>query len=218
MNATQLIDSLSRSLAAAMQYDPNNADLARHLARAIMEVSEIEIQSDDPTEDDYSEGSLPRDRRVAVSQEHRIMVDGLRVATLERYGWGYYGDHNHPDTPSGEWTTVAGDDDQEPSPAWLAVAEAAGIGGDWESYPCAEEEEITEPDEDPDGEFCLWWVTSGEDGGPRTDTRYATLEDARAACQLAEHGLRTTHRGTLLCGYGIGMLTEDGWRKLDDDE
>lgn len=210
-------EALTTALREAIEYDDDNADLARHITRALLECgADVDIESDDPEEEEMGD-DMPRGRRVVTTQEHRMVVDGETVATLIREGWSYYGSIDHPNTPSGEWTTEAAEDDSQPSDAWLAVAEAAKLSGDWDTYPSADEEEYEEPETDDEGDYCLWWITSGSESGPLTDERYASFDDARRACLIAEHELHCQHRGPLLCGYGIAVMGEDGeWRLMTD--
>jgi len=72
------------------------------------------------------------------------------------------------------------------------------------------------PPTDPDGEYCLWWRTIDRNAGPIDDDRYATLEHALAARDIASRELHRKHGGRLACGYGIGMLADGYWRELDE--
>lgn len=212
------LDALTIALRLAMHDDDDNADLARHIASAILEAGgTITIDSDDPEDEDYSEDTLPLSRRVATTQIHRLLVDKEEVATLEREGWSHFGDPDHPDTPAGEWTTDSGQNDQQPSNAWRAVADLADGDDDWDYHPGAEEPKDIDPAPDAEGAYCLWWSTVGDDSGPLPHTRYATLDDAHGACQLANQSLHVTHRGQLLCGYGIAVLEDGEWIEYDGD-
>lgn len=202
----------------AIQQD--REDVAKYCTLLAIELgAEIAVESEDPDEEDMTEGDGPRDRQVLTSQSHHITYDGERIATLTRESWSTYGSIDHPDTPYGEWTTDASEGDEEPSDAWRAVVAAAGIDDDeWDNIPECDEEEIVPPATDPEGEYCLWWSTVPTSESGPTGDRYATLADARDARQLADHSLRTTHRGDLLCGYGIGQLVDGEWVEVREEE
>lgn len=217
MSQELIIDDLTYGLRGALACD--DAAAATRLARAIIEAGgSVTMESDEPDEDDCCEGDLPLDRCVGTTQLHRILVDGEEVATLERYGWSHYGDPDHPSTPCGEWTTESGESDTEPSGAWRAVCNIADLGDDWDYVPGADEHELAEPETDPDGEYCLWWSTVGDDDGPRPAKRYATYADAAAACQLAQLELRVRNRGKLLCGFAVGVLVDGEWQMAHEDD
>lgn len=174
---------------------------------------ELGVVSEEPEYDDFSESSLPLDKKFATTQEHRLLLAGGEVARLVREGWSYFGDIDHPNTPNGEWTTDSGPEDRVPD-AWRKVCDRIGLSGDWEYAPCAPEPEVKEPESDPEGEYCLWWSTVGDDSGPMDGVRYSTYENAEAACQLASHELHRRHRGQLLCGHGIARLVDGVWVQI----
>lgn len=67
---------------------------------------------------------------------------------------------------------------------------------------------------DPDGEWCVYWETALDDSGPRE--RYETEEQAEAAAQLAQAGLRANNPGgNLLCGYSVRHLVDGEWRAVE---
>jgi len=76
------------------------------------------------------------------------------------------------------------------------------------------EEIAGEPD--PDGEYCVYWDTTGDDEGP--GKRYASPEAATAAAELANQGLHKHNPGgNLLCGYEPRRLVNGKWIGLDEE-
>jgi hypothetical protein len=76
------------------------------------------------------------------------------------------------------------------------------------------EETAGEPD--PEGEYCVYWDTSGDDEGP--GKRYASPEAATAAAELANQGLHKHNPGgNLLCGYEPRRLVNGKWIGLDEE-
>lgn len=63
---------------------------------------------------------------------------------------------------------------------------------------------------DPDGAWCVWWETVGDDSHP--EERYATRDAAEAAAELAQQRLEQSHPGGgLLCGYTVRRLADGRW-------
>lgn len=216
---TELIESLADALREALEHAPNNTNLARHITRAILEVAEITLECGEVYDENFSDGDLPRDTRLASTQSHKLCVDDGEVFELVREGWSYFGDPEHPNTPHGEWTTESGENDTQPSAAWIAVLDEASIADDDWKYPPGATEPNETAEEASEGDYCLWWSTSGDDEGPLTGRRFPTLRDAQIARQEAELELHRRHKGTLLCGYGIAVLNEDGdWVQCEDED
>jgi hypothetical protein len=73
-------------------------------------------------------------------------------------------------------------------------------------------------DEDPEGEYCVYWETVLEDAGPLK--RYSTLEDATAVCdQFAREFCQSNPSGggtTYLCGHGVRQLIDGEWCLIED--
>ena len=67
----------------------------------------------------------------------------------------------------------------------------------------------TAGDPSPDGEYCVWWETAGDDS--HVVDRYDSEEAADAAADLANEGLRSCHQGRLLCRYTTRTLVDGGW-------
>jgi hypothetical protein len=68
---------------------------------------------------------------------------------------------------------------------------------------------------DPDGEWCVWWETAGDD--EHAVERYATRDAAEAAAQRSQAGLKSRFPGDLLCGYTVRQLVDDHWIEVDDE-
>jgi len=211
-----MTDDLIARLVAALE--SNDDDAARQIARELIaRGAKISVRSTPVMDSDHTQSDLPRDRCIATTQAHWLLVDDTQVAELVREGWSSYGDIDHPATPDGEWFTEPDECDCEPSEAWLAVIDEAGLSGQYDfSVPAAAEVEITDPPTDPGGEYCLWWTTAGADSGPMEEQRFATLEHALAARQLASHRLHRKHRGSLACEYGVAILDDGQWRELEE--
>jgi len=211
-------DDIAEAMAMAIVADEEED--AGHLARlAILLGCEITVDSDDIDEEEYGDPSEYRGSAIEATQTHRLCVDGHEAAKITREGISYHGAIDHPNTPGGEWTTDSSEADEAPNAAWEAVCQAAGLSGDWECPPCADEPPEVAPQTDPDGPYCLWWQTVGDDGGPLSrGDRYPTIEDAMIARDAAEHELHLRNRGRLLCGYAIGELVEGEWQLLYGDD
>jgi hypothetical protein len=88
-----------------------------------------------------------------------------------------------------------------------------GDGMDAEKFLRTQQEEAAgEPD--PEGEWCVYWVTALEDSGPRE--RYETREQAEAACNIANDDLHRHNPGDLLCGFSVRCLVDGEW--VDPEE
>lgn len=69
---------------------------------------------------------------------------------------------------------------------------------------------------DPDGKYCVYWDTTGDDEGP--GKRYASPEAATAAAELANQGLHKHNPGgNLLCCYEPRRLVNGKWIGLDEE-
>lgn len=71
-----------------------------------------------------------------------------------------------------------------------------------------------------DGEWCVWWSTV-LDGESRVDARYATKEQADAACEIANEALHAANPGGNLlcgCGYEVRTLLQGRWIRVEDEE
>lgn len=65
------------------------------------------------------------------------------------------------------------------------------------------------------GEYCVYWETSLDDSGPRE--RYETAEQAEAAANLANDGLRANNPGgNLLCGFAARQLVDGEWVQIEE--
>lgn len=119
----------------------------------------------------------------------------------------------------------AGGADDAPDTAYATRAEAEtaasefaeghdeGDGKSAESY-LRNQLESRAGDPDPDGEWCVYWETSLDDGGPRA--RYETEDQATAAAELAQQELEERHPGgRLLCGFEVRRLVDGEWVRGD---
>lgn len=69
---------------------------------------------------------------------------------------------------------------------------------------------------DPEGQYCVYWWTVGED--EKVVDRYPTADAAEAAAEIAQIALEVKHPGGgLLCGYEARLLCEES-RGQDDEE
>ena len=75
------------------------------------------------------------------------------------------------------------------------------------------EERAGEPD--PNGEWCVWWETAGDD--PHVVERYASAEAAEASADLKNEALHRQHPGgRLLCGHTVRHLVGGEWVDISD--
>jgi hypothetical protein len=65
------------------------------------------------------------------------------------------------------------------------------------------DERAGEPD--PEGEWCVYWNTVGDDS--HVVERYATEDAASAAAQRSQAALEARHPGRLLCGYEVRYVS-----------
>lgn len=70
-----------------------------------------------------------------------------------------------------------------------------------------------EPSED--GEWCVYWSTTGDDD--HVVDMYATQDQAEAAAEIANTKLRVRHPGALLCGYEVRRLVDGDWVSVEED-
>lgn len=84
-----------------------------------------------------------------------------------------------------------------------------------EEYIARLREERATEDEDPSGEWCVYWQTSGDDD--HVVQRYASPEGAACAAALKNAGLKAQHPGHLLCGYEVRSLVDGEWVESDHE-
>jgi len=94
------------------------------------------------------------------------------------------------------------------------VVECCGAGGQTRSY--YRLRPPTMPETDPEGTWCVWWETVGDDS--HVVDRYASRVEAEQA--VAAHDWpRPGDHTQYLCGYGVRRLDDDGeWTTDDDDD
>jgi hypothetical protein len=64
------------------------------------------------------------------------------------------------------------------------------------------------PEEDPEGEYALWWESTGDES--HLEGRFSTLEEAKQALTSMDWP-KPGDNTKYLCGYGIRKLVDDEW-------
>lgn len=131
-------------------------------------------------------------------------------------------------TPCGAWYVRHGDDGCKEE---YAGPFATRVEAEASAKECADENNEAVPGEDaddmrqrllaeaagepdPNGEYCVYWSTVGED--EHVVERYATQEAASAATELHNIQLHARHSGRLLCGYEVRTLVNGEWIGVDE--
>jgi hypothetical protein len=70
------------------------------------------------------------------------------------------------------------------------------------------------PETDEEGEYALYWETSGDDAG--VVSRHSTYEDAKQALD-AKDWPRPGDNTHYLCGYSVRMLVSGDWVAVDEN-
>lgn len=71
------------------------------------------------------------------------------------------------------------------------------------------------PEEDPEGEFALYWDTVGDDSG--VVARFATREEAEQAAAAKDWPGPTDHT-RYLCGYTVRVLVDGEWANPSEED
>jgi hypothetical protein len=101
------------------------------------------------------------------------------------------------------------DEAAEAAEAFAASHNEADAGEDAEAYLARmTAERAGEPDDE--GDYCVWWETVDDDECG-VHARYATQEQAEAACEIANDGLHKHNPSQLLCGYQVRVVAGDDW-------
>ena len=174
------------------------ASIIRGLGRACIE-----------SDDDSPESMDDSDARW-VTSTHTLTAGGLQIATwtrCSRGGWG--GSGARPDA----WTVVEDTNGGDRLSERLeAILDELGLTDECPAVP----EPDTTVEEDPAGEWCVYWDTVGDD--EHVVARYATEEDATRARDAKDRELRGANPGDLLCGYSVRHLVDSEWLAVGDEE
>lgn len=90
------------------------------------------------------------------------------------------------------------------------VSESCGAAGQMRTYVRLRAPAMPEPD--PDGEWCVYWDTVGDD--PGVIARYATRADAEQAVAAHDWPPPGDHTA-YLCGYKVRTLVDGEWVAAD---
>jgi len=195
---------LAYSIREAIENDRD--DVVDILAKHII-ASACEITTDDDDADDLAgDGGA-----MWVTSTHTLTIDGVEVAEWTRCAIGRYGDQGRTEMV-GVWCVDEDTDGGDELPE--IVASLLGAIGMDDAIP-----DVPEPAEpnhpvDPDGEYCVYWETVGDDAGPLH--RYATQEEAEEMCEVYSRHFRAANPSgggvTMLCGHSVRQLIDGRWR------
>jgi hypothetical protein len=174
------------------------------------------------------EGDEPGDCYTRVGYSYHVDVDSLDADV----GYGTEAEAREAacDAVSTRWWYDDGDDDCRcdtygPYDSEQAASEAAEQAASENDESAVGEDAdamrtrlLTERagDPDPEGEYCVYWETCGDD--EHVVARYATADAADAAATLGDDSLRSRHSGQLLCGYDVRRLIDGEWVRDDYTE
>lgn len=91
------------------------------------------------------------------------------------------------------------------------VVESCGAGNQTRSY--LRKSPPAMPDADPDGEYAIYWETSGDDA--HVCSRHSSYDEAKQAVE-AKDWPRPGDNTHYLCGYGIRKLVGGEWVGVDE--
>ena len=200
---TQFDATLIETLATMIRCEELDAEL---VAQALSDAGEVAIDEDDGEPD-----ALNEDDTLWVVSAHSLTVAGETVATWTRCACGSWGGSGggRVDTWIVEEDTNGGD--RLPDRI-AAILSELGIDDEIPSVPEPDSASDT-IDEDPDGEWCVYWTTVGNDA--HVVATYETEEDAQAVCDERQRALAAKHPGDLLCGYEVRSLVGGEWVRVE---
>jgi hypothetical protein len=178
------------------------------VAQVIRDAGGPEIETSDDAPD-----ALNGDEALWVVSTHTLVVDRVAVATWTRCAVGSWGGSGggRVDAWCVEEDTNGGDCLPERIEALLS---ALGIDDEIPSVPEPDSASDT-VDEDPEGEWCVYWDTVGDDA--HVVARYATEGDAQAVCDERARALKASQPGDLLCGYEVRCLVDSEWVRPESE-
>lgn len=191
--------TLTETLATMIRCEELSASL---VAQAMLDAGDVEIETDDDSPD-----ALNGDDALWVVSTHALTVAGETVAEWTRCAVGSWGGSGggRADSWCVEEDTAGGDRLPE---RISAILSELGIEDEIPSVP-EPDSAVDTTDEDPDGEWCVYWTTAGDD--EHVVARYATEDDAQAVCDERARALSASHPGHLLCGYEVRSLVDGEW-------
>lgn len=207
---TNLIESLKDLIAS------EEIEAATALARVLSDGGALaEIENDDDSPEALNGGEEP----LWVVSRHRLMIDAVQVAEWTRCAMGTWGEQGRQCSDDAWCVSEDTDGGDQMPDAVSAVLDAMGLEDEIPDVP-EPDLAIDTYEEDPNGEFALYWETVGDDGGPRR--RYSTLEAATAVCSQRQREFDASNPRsggtTYLCGFGVRHLVDGKWVQIDGDE
>jgi hypothetical protein len=206
MNASELANGLRILIGSENCDDAIRAVAAEIKRRGVR----VDITSDDGEADAMDPD---HDTTLWVVSDRALEIDGETVAEWTRCAVGRYGE-------AGDWCVEEDTEGNDELPDNVAVAlDALGLT---DETPDVEEPTLAtdEHTPDPEGEYCLYWETVGDDAGPRA--RYTTREAAEAVCEQRnrEFYARNPCGGgtSYLCGFSARQLVDGKWVTGEEDD
>jgi hypothetical protein len=178
------------------------------VAQAMRDAGDVAIDTDDGEPD-----ALNGDDTLWVVSTHTLTVDGEAVAEWTRCASGSWGGSGGGRADS--WCVEEDTNGGDVLPDRIAaILSELGLEDEIPSVPEPDSASDT-IDDDPEGEWCVYWTTAGDDA--HMVARYATEGDAQAICDERQRALRAKHPGDLLCGYEVRSLVDGEWVRTEDE-
>lgn len=202
-------------LATGLRILMSHEDCDDAIRAVAAEIKRLKIVAD-TTIDDEEPDALDADddnNALWVVSNRTLEIAGETVAEWTRCSVGRYGS-------DGDWCVEEDTEGNDELPDNVAVAlDALGLA---DEIPDVEEpaRATDEHTPDPEGEYCLYWETVGDDAGPRA--RYTTREAAEAVCDQRNrefYGRNPCGGGTsYLCGFSTRQLVDGKWVTGEEDD
>ena len=191
--------TLSETLATMIRCDDLDVSL---VAQAMRDAGDVAIDTDDGEPD-----ALNGDDSLWVVSNHTLTVAGESVAEWTRCSVGSWGGSGGGRCD--DWCVEEDTNGGDVLPERIAaILSELGLEDEIPSVPEPDSASDT-IDEDPDGEWCVYWTTVGDDD--HVVARYATEDDAQAVCDERQRKLSAKHPGDLLCWYEVRSLADGEW-------
>ncbi len=199
---------IAESIKEAIEND--RTDVARILSQYV-DKSVCEITTDDTEPEDLNGDS----GALWVISNHRLTIDGVEVAEWTRCTVGMYGSQGLSEMV-GVWCTEEDTEGVDGLPEIVEIIlDAIGLEDEIPSVP--EPEEPCHP-VDPEGGYCVYWETVGDDARPLK--RYATREQASEMCDVFSRSFAQNNPSggatRMLCGHSVRELIDGEWFECDD--
>ena len=194
---SQIAESIKEAI------ESGRTDVVRILSQYV-DKSVCEITTDDGEPEDLTgEGAS-----LWVESTHCLVIDGMEVAEWTRCTFGTYGSQGRSEMV-GVWCTEEDTEGDDGLPEMVKIIlDTVGLE---DEIPSLLESEVPNHPVDPNGEYCVYWETVGDDAGPLK--RYATREQASEMCDVFSRSFAQSNPsgGTtrMLCGHSVRELVDE---------